>query len=123
MKKGSVNDGLVYHAGFPNAGEDQRFDSLSLDQLVFKRRASTYLWRLDSRGLPELGWRPNAIVVCDRALQPRQQDVVVVVADNEFMVRRWQAGRPMPIDGRSEDAQEIAFWGVVTHVLMEYRRV
>lgn len=121
MKKGSVSDGLVYHAGFPNAGEDQRFDSLSLDQMVFRHRASTYLWRLDARGIPELGWQGGTIVVTDRALNPREHDLVVVVADNEFVVRRWHNGRMISLDGSTEQAQEVALWGVITHTLAEHR--
>lgn len=121
MKKGSISDGVVYHAGFPNAGEEQRFDSLSLDSMVFRHRASTYLWRLDGQGIAELGWQPGAIVVCDRALHPHEQDVVVAVADNEFVVRRWHNGHMVLLDGRPEQAQEVALWGVVTHTLTEYR--
>lgn len=121
MKKGSQNDGIVYHAGFPNAGEDQRFESLSLDQLVFRHRASTYLWRLDARGIPELGWQSGAIVVTDRALVPHERDIVVAIADNEFVVRRWHNGRMQTLDGHPEQATELAMWGVVTHTLTEYR--
>ncbi len=123
MKKGSIEDGLVYHAGFPNAGEDQRFDSLSLDQMVFRHRASTYLWRLDELGIPELGWRGGTIVVTDRALQPREQDLVVAVADNEFVVRRWHNGHLILLNGHFETSQEVSLWGVVTHILAEYRSV
>lgn len=121
MKKGSIEDGLVYHAGFPNAGEDQRFDSLSLDAMVFRHRASTYLWRLDVRGIPELGWRGGTIVVTDRALGPREQDLVVAIADNDFVVRRWHNGKMLLINGHPEAAQEVSLWGVVTHTLAEYR--
>lgn len=123
MKKGTIEDGLVYHAGFPNAGEDQRFDSLSLDSMVFRHRASTYLWRLDARGIPELGWRGGTIVVTDRALQPHEQDLVVAIADNEFVVRRWHNRAMLLLDGRPEAAQEVSLWGVVTHTLTEYRSV
>lgn len=121
MRKGSVENGLVYHAGFPNAGEDQRFDSLSLDAMVFRHRASTYLWRLDAQGISELGWRGETIVVTDRALQPREQDLVVAVADNEFVVRRWHNAKMTLLDGHPEIAQEVSLWGVVTHTLTEYR--
>lgn len=121
MKKGTIEDGLVYHAGFPNAGEDQRFDTLSLDAMVFRHRASTYLWRLDGRGIPELGWRPGAIIVTDRALDPHEQDIVVVIADNEFMARRWHRGHPVMLNGTQDSAQEVLLWGVVTHTLTEYR--
>lgn len=121
MKKGSAGDGVVYHAGFPNAGEDQRFDSLSLDSMVFRHRASTYLWRLDARGIPEQGWQGGTIVVTDRALAPHEHDLVVAIADSEFVVRRWHNGRPVALNGGDESAQEVILWGVVTHTLAEYR--
>lgn len=123
VKKGSIKDGLVYHAGFPNAGEDQRFDSLSLDAMVFRHRASTYLWRLDAHGVSELGWQGGVIVVTDRALQPREQDIVVAIVDNEFVVRRWHKGTMILLNGHPETAQEVSLWGVVTHTLAEYRSV
>ena len=67
MKKGSSADGLVFHAGFPNAGEDQAEQRLSLDAVVFRHRLSTYLWQLEE-DMPELGWRAGSTVVVNRAL-------------------------------------------------------
>lgn len=123
MKKGTTGDGIVYHAGFPNAAEDQRFDAMSLDALVVRHRASTYLWRLDANGVPELGWQGGSVVVVDRALNPRQNDLVVAVADEDFVVRRFHQGKLVHPDGNAETAENIAIWGVVTHVLMSYRNV
>ena len=123
MKKGTVNDGLVYHAGFPNAAEDQRFDAMSLDQMVIRHRASTYLWRLDAAGVPELGWQGGSIVVVDRALSPRTNDLVVAVVDEDFVVRKYHPSRLIRPDGSTETSEQLSIWGVVTHALMEYRSV
>lgn len=121
MKKGSTEDGVVYHAGFPNAAEDQRFDALSLDQMAIRHRASTYLWRLDSDGIPELGWKAGSVVVVDRALSPRTNDLVVAVVDEDFAVRRYHADKLTRPDGSVETSDQLAIWGVITHVMMEYR--
>jgi len=123
MKKGTTQDGVVYHAGFPNAGEDQRFDALSLDQMAIKHRASTYLWRLDSTGVPELGWQPGSVVVVDRALTPRLNDLVVAVVDEDFAVRKYHPNKLSRPDGSDETSDQLAIWGVITHVMMEYRSV
>jgi DNA polymerase V len=123
MKKGTTEDGVVYHAGFPNAGEDQRFDALSLDQIAIKHRASTYLWRLDAEGVPELGWTGGSIVVVNKALSPKPNDLVVAVVDEDFAVRRFQTNRLTRLDGSAETSEQLAIWGVITHVLMEYRSV
>lgn len=125
MKKGSVGDGLVYHAGFPNAAEDQRIAALSLDSLVVQHRASTFFWRLEET-ISELHWLAGTIVVVDRALAPRHGDMVVAVIDEEFVVRSYQlrgtAPRLMRPDGSVEDGATIALWGVITYVVQEMRR-
>lgn len=121
MKKGTTGDGIVYHAGFPNAGEDQRFDALSLDQMAIRHRASTYLWRLDGSGVPELGWQPGSVVVVDRALTPKLNDLVVAVVDEDFAVRKYQQDKLTRPDGSDETSGQLAIWGVITHVMMEYR--
>jgi DNA polymerase V len=121
MRKGSADDGVVYHAGFPNAAEDQRFDAMSLDQMVVRHRASTYLWRLDAEGVPELGWQGGSIVVVDRALSPRQGDFVVAVVDEDFVVRKFHNQKLVRPDGTPETAGQLAIWGVISHVVMEYR--
>ena len=122
MRKGSVADGLVFHAGFPNAGEDQAEQRLSLDAVVFRHRLSTYLWRLEE-GVPELGWRAGSTVVVDRALAPRQNDLVVAVVEELFVVRKLHQKRLYDVAGRLDEGEDISVWGVVTHVLQEYRSV
>lgn len=120
MKKGSTSDGLVFHAGFPNAGEDRAGLSISLDDHVFRHRLSTYLWRLDT-DMPELGWRAGSTIVVDRALEPRQNDLVVAVVEESFVVRKLHQGRLYDAAGRLDESEQIAVWGVITHALQEYR--
>lgn len=123
MKKGSPSDGVVYHAGFPNAGEDQRVLPVGLEQMIVKHRASTYLWRLE-RGIDELGWQGESIVVVDRALDPRHGDKVVAVIDNEFVVRIYQKTDRMRLftpRGGEETSEDVAIWGVITYVVQAMR--
>ncbi len=121
MKKGLSEDGLVYHAGFPNAGEDQHGISLSLDSLLVRHHASTFFWRLDDIGIPELHWAPGSIVVVDRALQPKEGDFVVAVIDEEFVVRIVQHKKLKTPSGEIEAADTIVVWGVITAAIERYR--
>ena len=117
-----MSDGLVYHAGFPNAAEDSPSVSLSLDKLVFRHTASTFLWRLDEQGVDDFGWKGGSLVVVDRALNPREGDKVVAVIDESFVVRSYHNKQLVNLRGDIDvDAQSVSIWGVVTHVLMEYR--
>lgn len=126
MRKGTVDDGVVFHAGFPNASEDTHGQTaLSLDKLIVQRRISTFFWRL-SEEIAEFGWRAGTIVVVDRSLVPRHGDKVVAVIDNEFVLRCYEhvnghshLKRP---DGSREVSQQPAIWGVVTWALSEERQ-
>lgn len=120
MTKGSVADGLVFHAGFPNAGEDQAELRMSLDAHVFRHRLSTFLWRLEE-DMPELGWRAGSTVVVDRALTPRQNDLLVAIVEESFVVRKLHQNHLFDAAGRLDGTENISVWGVITHVLQEYR--
>lgn len=123
MRKGDVTSGVVYHAGFPNAGEDRQGLALSLDGLAIRHRVSTYLWRLPVEGIPELGWQGESVVVVDRALNPRENDLLVALVEEDFVVRRFRDKQLYRPDGERETAEQVSVWGVVTHVLQEYRSV
>lgn len=117
MKKGTVEDGLVYHAGFPNAGEDQHGQALNIDKLVVKHRASTYYWRLES-AVKELYWQAGAIVVVDRALPPRDGRLVVAIVEEKFVLCRIRRNAFYLLDG-SVTPSDSRLWGIVTYVIQE----
>lgn len=123
MRKGDVTSGVVYHAGFPNAGEDRQGLALSLDALAIRHRVSTFLWRLPDDGVPELGWQGGSVVVVDRALSPRENDLLVALIDEDFVLRRLREKQLYRPDGERESATQASIWGVVTHVLQEYRSI
>lgn len=115
MNKGSVEDGVVFHAGFPNAAEDQKFGSLSLDQLLVRHRPSTYFWVIEN-DVVELGWLKGDIAVVDRALSLGEGKIGVIVFDNEFILGRLHQKRLERLDGLAIKG-EASLWGVVTYVI------
>jgi DNA polymerase V len=123
MRKGDATSGVLYHAGFPNAGEDRQGLAVSLDALAIRHRVSTYLWRLPVEGIPELGWQGGSVVVVDRALSPRENDLLVALIDEDFVVRRFRGKQLYRPDSERETAEQASVWGVITHVLQEYRSV
>ena len=119
MDKESYEDGVVYHAGFPNAAEDGNMGSLSLDSLVVKHRASTFFWSL-AGDIDELCWAKGSILVVDRALNPRGNSLVVVVTDDEFVICRYFKEGFLKLDGSQFDVEPV-LWGVVTYVIQSAR--
>lgn len=117
MKKGTLQDGLVYHAGFPNAGEDQHGVTLSLDKLVVKHRASTYFWRLQT-SIAEVHWPAGTIVVVDRAEPVREGRIVVAIVNEAFVLARYRKDGFHTLTGNNLGDQA-RLWGVVTYVVQD----
>ena len=117
MKKGSQEDGIVYHAGFPNAAEDDHTTAMSLDGLIIKNRASTYFWRLES-AIEELQWGIGSIVVVDRAAPPRTGRYVVIIVNDAFIIGRYTNHGLYALDGSLQDDQS-QLWGVITYVIQD----
>lgn len=124
MEENVAADGVVYHAGFPNAGETAGQIGLDVQQLVVPRPASTFFWKLGS-DMQQPGWRSGDILVVDRALTPRHRDIVVAIVDEAFVVRRFttSAGQPrlQSLDGAPDVVQDVHLWGVVTFVVQRAR--
>lgn len=113
MTKGSKDEGVVIHAGFPNAAEDERFGSLNLDKLVVKHRVSTFFWRLET-DVEERGWPSGSVLVVDRAIDAREGDMVVAVADDTFLLSLFSAKGLKRLDGEKVEG---SLWGVVTYCI------
>lgn len=118
-------EGVVYHAGFPNASEGMESIALSLDKLIVRHKASTYFWKLDDSGIPELGWDRGDIVVVDRALIPKHLDYIVAVVNEEFVLRqfvRTDDRQYLAKPNGEQEKQDAAAWGVVTYVVHQMKR-
>lgn len=115
MNKGSYEEGTVFHAGFPNAAEDARFGSLSLDSLVVRHRASTFFWQLES-DVEELQWRKGSILVVDRTLDVKEGNIAIAILDNDFAVVRCHQKHFYRLDGTIIEG-EVTVWGVVTYII------
>lgn len=69
--------GVSEHTGFPNAGTDSSLTSLHLGKLLIKNPASTFFMRVRGNTWQEQGIFDNDVVVIDRALQPRPNDLII----------------------------------------------
>lgn len=117
MSKGSKDNGVVFHAGFPNAAEDEKFGSLSLDELAVRHHSSTFFWRLEN-DVPELLWTSGSVLVVDRALEPKEGSVLVAATDDDFLLLRLRTGKLYRLNGALVEG-EVAAWGVVTYCLQK----
>ncbi|HYG83502.1 MAG TPA: S24 family peptidase [Verrucomicrobiae bacterium] len=117
---------VVYHAGFPNPAETSDVMGLSLDTLIVQHQASTYFWRLTPEAAESVGVTAGTIAVVDRALLPRNNDTVVAIIDESFVIRQFHRDRQTEFlslpSGEKETAEQTSVWGVVTYLVQPMRK-
>lgn len=75
-------------AGFPSPAEDYVEKSIDLNQLLVKKPASTFMMRLASSSMTGAGILRGDVLVIDRSLNPKNQDLVVVAIEGELLLKR-----------------------------------
>ncbi len=106
MQTPTSHDGVSVHTGFPNAAIDSSLQGLDLNTLLIEHPVSTYFMRIRSNSWQQHGIQRGDIVVIDKALKPKPNDLVVCWHDGEFMIS--------PLHALLEDS---VVWGVVRSVI------
>jgi DNA polymerase V len=109
-------------AGFPSPADDHLDDPVDLTRLLVQNPPATFLWRVDGSSMRDAGIYDGDLLVVDRALTPRDGDVVVATVDGERTLKRLSLrdGKPqlslensdMP-DYELSEVAEVEVWGVV----------
>ena len=116
-------------AGFPSPADDHAEPGLDLNQLI-ENRASTFCAWAEGDSMQDLGILDGDLMVIDRSLTPRHDDVVVADMNGSFTVKRLvqksSASFLMPanpdypaIPIKPDD--EVRIWGVVVRVIHDLR--
>jgi DNA polymerase V len=119
----------LYHsvrAGFPSPADDHEEEHLDLNRYLIKNPSATFFLRVEGHSMTGAGIYPDDILIVDRSLEARPNDVIVAVLEGEFTLKRLvKEGRewllraehpdypPTPLDGYLD----FLVWGVVTHVI------
>lgn len=102
--------GVSIHAGFPNAAVGSHTQSLSLDQLLIRHPATTFLMRLDNDMWTDYGMSSDDILIVDRSAQPQPADIVVWVDAEAFTLSYF---REVPLD--------TPIWGTITASIRQHK--
>lgn len=105
-------EGVSVHDGFPNPAADTSLQSLDLNSLLITRTATTYLMRMGGNEWRPLGIFDGDIVIVDRSLNARPNDLVV-----------WTKAERFVISHKHQVAEGSPVWGVVTATIHQYRRL
>jgi len=117
--------------GFPSPAQDYKEKLLDLNTLLVKNPPATFFVRCKGNSMTKAGIFNNDILIVDKSVKPRSNNIVVAFLDGEFMVRRLylQGNRVTLVaesfsrtgDSAEEevsgDLRDFIIWGVVVHVL------
>ena len=95
---------------FPSPARDWWEVPLSLDERCDLQNPAVFLYRYEGEDRPYV--KKGAVLIVDRSLTPKSDDLLVAVVDGEMAVSVWKA---LPREG------DVAVEGVVTYVLNQLR--
>jgi len=109
--------------GFPSPATDYAEDRLSLDEHLIEHREATFFVKASGNAMASFGIHDGDLMIVDRAVDPVDQSVVVVVLDGEFTVRQIHFTPSGAILRTGDDTkevritpdQDITVWGVVRY--------
>lgn len=118
--------------GFPSPANDHLEHTLSLDELIVKRPASTFYVRAEGNAMEISGIREGDLLVVDRSVRPERDQIVIVAIEEECIIRKMvRKGSHIYLVSDQTNIQPIRIkpdmnwiiWGVVTHVIRKISKV
>ena len=120
-------------AGFPSPAQDYVDRSLDFNKELIEHPSATFYAKVVGFSMIEAGISEGDIVVIDRAIDPRQDDIVVAYLNGEFTMKYidftdrrkgivWlRPGNPAFPSFKIESAEDFRVWGVVIKVIKSFR--
>jgi DNA polymerase V len=113
-------------AGFPSPAEDFVEKKLDLNQHLIEHPTATFFVRVSGDSMLKAGIHPGDLLVVDRSLEPKDQNVVIAIVNGELVVKRFhRKEEQLCLLAENEDyapltiteAMDFSIWGVVTTVI------
>ena len=116
--------------GFPSPAEDYRESELDINELVIAHPDATFYVRVSGDSMEGAGIFEGDVLVVDRALDARNNTIIVALVNGEFTVKRLTMSgdtlflmpenphyEPLPIT----EEMEFRVWGIATYVIHRLR--
>ncbi len=76
-------------AGFPSPASDYIESELDFNTFLVKNKPATYAIRVQGDSMINAGIFPGDILIIDRSITPKSNDIIIASLDNEFTVKRY----------------------------------
>ena len=110
--------------------EEEPQDTIDLNREIIKNPSSTFYGRVKGVSMVDAGIFPKDILVIDKSLEPKNEDIVICYIEGEFTLKRIRKDKTgiwlIPESSHYKPIQitedmEFLIWGVVTHVIKSMR--
>ena len=107
IKNGEAS-GLSKQSGFPSPATQYAEPSVDLHKELIANRDATFYVRIDGDELSNYNIWDKDVLLIDRSLAPKKNDLVLVVIDGEFKVIRFP---------RVFLETEFVLWGLISYII------
>lgn len=116
--------------GFPSPADDYRESELDINELLIAHPEATFYVRVSGDSMEGAGIFEGDVLVVDRALDARNNAIIVALLNGEFTVKRLLTNGNtltlMPENPLYEpiaitEEMEFRVWGIVTYVIHRLR--
>ena len=103
--------GVSAQTGFPSAATHYAESTIDLHNELVTNREATFFIRIEGNGFEEFLISHNDVLVVDRSLHPRKNDLILAVIEGEFTV----------IQVCENHEESFQLWGVITYIIHKTR--
>jgi DNA polymerase V len=113
-------------AGFPSPAENYLEGELDLNKYLVKNPPATFFVRVSGDSMINAGIYPNDILIVDRSVETKNNDIVIAAVNGEFTVKRFiridncielRPENPIYKPIIITDEMDFGIWGRVTSVI------
>ena len=119
-------------AGFPSPADDYLDTDLNLHKYLVKHPAATFFIIAKGHSMDQAGISDEDLLVVDKSLEPKNNDIVVASVNGEFTVKRYinnnnkvflraESSESSYTNIHITDEMDFEVWGVVTHTIHNNR--
>jgi DNA polymerase V len=117
-------------AGFPSPADDYLDNRIDLNKQLIAHPSATFYVRVKGSSMVDAGINDGDMLIVDRAIEPRNNDIVVSILNWEFTVKRLRKETDglylMPENSTYQpvkvlDGADFRVWGVVSYIIHKAR--
>jgi DNA polymerase V len=111
-------------AGYPSHLAEQTKELVDINSYLIHNEIATYIFRVKGNAMTDAGIFDGDVLVVDRSIEPKHNDIVLVTLNNEFIVKRlYQRAGLIKLVSENpiypalviKEGDDFAVWGVVTN--------